>query len=56
MDECSANTLPLPEDPSDEYARLPLCVQQYYSRDEYLWLTDEQQADLIRYETEPEWT
>ena len=56
MDEFSTSILPPQDGPNDDYARLPLCVQQYYSRDQYLWLTNEQQAGLIQHETEPEWT
>ncbi|MER2511287.1 MAG: hypothetical protein ABTQ25_02505 [Nitrosomonas ureae] len=41
---------------TDPYDELPEAVQQYYSRDEYLWLSDNQKARLIESETEPEWT
>ncbi len=44
------------ETPRDPYDELPDSVRQYYSRQEYLWLTDQQKADLIQTETEPEWT
>ena len=44
------------ETPSDPYEELPEPVRQYYSRQDYLWLTDEQKAHLIQTETEPEWT
>lgn len=40
----------------DEYEALPDSIRQYYSRQEYLWLSDQQKADLIQQETEPEWT
>jgi hypothetical protein len=38
------------------YEELPECIRQYYSLNEYLFLTDAQKADLIRDNTEPEWT
>ena len=41
---------------SDPYEQLPEAVRQYYSRSEYLWLSDDQKAHLIENETEPEWT
>ncbi len=41
---------------SDPYEQLPEAVRQYYSRSEYLWLSDGQKAHLIENETEPEWT
>lgn len=40
---------------NDDYAKLPECVQQYYSREEFLWLSEEQKAGLIQAECEPEW-
>lgn len=41
--------------PLDEsYDTLPECVRQYYSREEYRWLTDSQKAALMRREIEPE--
>ena len=43
-------------DSPDPYEQLPEAVRQYYSRSEYLWLTDDQKAHLIEAETEPEWT
>lgn len=39
----------------DDYDSLPESVRQYYSREEYLWLSDEQKANLVQSETEPEW-
>ncbi len=42
--------------PSDPYDQLPEAIQQYYTRSEYLWLSDAQKATLIQSETEPEWT
>lgn len=42
--------------PSDPYDALPEAIRQYYSRTEYLWLSDDQKAHLIEAETEPEWT
>ena len=41
---------------TDPYDTLPDAIRQYYSRTEYLWLTDQQKADLMQHETEPEWT
>jgi len=41
---------------SQPYDELPECIRQYYSRNEYLWLGDAQQARLIEQECEPEWT
>lgn len=40
--------------PDDPYDELPICVRQYYSREEWLWLSDQQKNDLIQHETEPE--
>lgn len=42
--------------PRDPYDELPEAIQQYYSRNDYLWLTDAQKTALIQDETEPEWT
>lgn len=49
MDESSS----IPHDPYDD---LPEAINQYYSRQEYLWLTDAEKAALLQRETEPEWT
>ena len=38
----------------DEYDRLPEAVRQYYSRNEWSWLSDKQKANLEQTETEPE--
>lgn len=38
----------------DDYDRLPMAIKQYYSRSEYLWLTESQKAELQRTETEPD--
>lgn len=40
--------------PHDPYDDLPEAIQQYYSRQEYLWLTDAQKATLMQDETEPD--
>lgn len=42
--------------PAEEtpYASLPECVRQYYTEQEYLWLSDKRKADLEQEETEPE--
>jgi hypothetical protein len=40
----------------DPYDALPEVIRQYYSRNEYLWLTDDQKAHLFQENTEPEWT
>jgi len=39
--------------PIDPYDQLPEAVRQYYSRREYLWLTDAQKDNLMQDETEP---
>ena len=39
----------------DEYAALPEPIKEIYTRQEYLWLSDEQKASLIDQECEPEW-
>jgi hypothetical protein len=41
--------------PSEDYDSLPEVVKQYYSLNEYLWLTEEQKAKLVQTETEPDW-
>ena len=38
------------------YEQLPEAIRQYYSLQEYLWLSDGQKANLMQEETEPEWT
>lgn len=43
-------------DASSEYDDLPEAVRQYYSLNEYLWLTEHQKQLLLQDETEPEWT
>ena len=48
-------TQPQPE-ANQPYDTIPECIRQYYSRDEYLWLSDDQKARLIEQECEPEWT
>lgn len=53
MSSAMADSLPTPSDPYDQ---LPECIRQYYSRSEYLWLSDDQKAHLIESECEPEWT
>lgn len=52
----SSQTAGSSEIPSGPYDELPDPVRQYYSRQDYMWLTDEQKAHLIQTETEPEWT
>lgn len=42
--------------PAGPYDDLPDAIKQYYSRSEYLWLTDSQKSTLQQDETEPEWT
>lgn len=38
----------------DPYLQLPECIRQYYARDEWLVLSDDQKTSLIQTETEPE--
>lgn len=45
----------LSESGQDEYDALPDPIKDIYSRQEYLWLSDEQKASLIDQECEPEW-
>lgn len=52
----SSQTAESSETRSSPYDELPDPVRQYYSEQEYLWLTDQQKALLIQTETEPEWT
>ena len=52
MNECDS----IHENHHDDYEELPECIRQYYSRSEYLWLSDNQKAHLIESECEPEWT
>lgn len=40
---------------NDDYDSLPEVIKQYYSKEDYLWLSDEQKAKLVQSETEPEW-
>lgn len=39
----------------DDYDRLPEAIKFGISRHEYLWMTDDQKANLIQQECEPEW-
>lgn len=39
----------------DEYDALPDSVRQYYSYDEYRWMSEAQRADLIQSNTEPDY-
>lgn len=39
---------------SDPYLDVPECIRQYYSREEWLCLSDAQKTNLIQTETEPE--
>lgn len=39
---------------TDPYEDLPEAIRQYYSRAEWLVLTDDQKANLIQTETEPD--
>lgn len=41
-------------DMQDEYERLPESIKAIYSAKEWLWLSDERKASLMREETEPE--
>ena len=45
----------LSEAGQDEYAALPEPIKEIYTRQEYLWLSDEQKANLIDQECDPEW-
>jgi hypothetical protein len=45
----------LSEAGQDDYAALPEPIKEIYTRQEYLWLSDEQKASLIDQECEPEW-
>ena len=42
-------------DSADPYNQLPECLQQYYSREQYMWLSDAEKGCLEQTETEPEW-
>ena len=48
------NSRSMPQLTNDDYEALPECIRQYYSRQEYLWLSDQQKQDLLRAETEPD--
>lgn len=56
MSSPTADALSSLSSPPDPYDQLPAVIRQYYSRNEYLWLTDAQKAHLIEDNTEPEWT
>lgn len=46
---------PVPEKPGeDEYARLPRSLQLAYTREEYLWLSDNEKGTLAQRECEPD--
>jgi hypothetical protein len=42
-------------DSDDPYNQLPECLQQYYTREQYMWLSDAEKGRLEQTETEPEW-
>lgn len=48
------STRALAPQPTTGYDQLPMAIRQYYSCDEYLFLTDSQKLDLLRSETEPD--
>ncbi len=39
----------------DDYDRLPEPIKLSYTRAEYLWLSDEEKANLEQKECDPEW-
>lgn len=43
-----------PHQAADPYDQLPMAIRQYYSRNEFLFLTDGQKQDLLQNETEPD--
>lgn len=45
----------IPTHQPDPYDQLPECIQQYYTREQYLWLSDDEKGRLEQTETEPEW-
>ena len=40
---------------SDDYEQLPEPIKLSYTRAEYLWLSEDEKANLITQECEPEW-
>ena len=46
-------TLPLVND-DDEYANLPTPIQMRYTREQWLWLSDDEKVRLMANETEPD--
>lgn len=48
------STHPKTHTPGDPYDQLPFAIRQYYSRTEYLSLTDSDKQDLIQSNTEPD--
>ncbi len=52
--EPSSTHRSIPMSRPDDYDRLPMAIRQYYTRQEYLFLTDEQKTNLQRTETEPD--
>lgn len=36
----------------DDYRNLPECIRMLYTREQWLWLTDDEKATLIQRETE----
>lgn len=39
---------------TDPYNELPTAVRQYYTREQWLWLSDTEKATLVQRECEPE--
>lgn len=39
---------------ADPYLELPECIRQYYNRTEWMYMSDEQKANLELTETEPD--
>lgn len=46
---------PLAEARQDDYEQLPEPIKSTYSREEFMWMSDQQKNDLIQQECEPEW-
>lgn len=55
MSSRTDSALSVPTDSPDPYDKLGDALQQYYTRQEWLWLSDAEKARLEQTETEPEW-
>jgi hypothetical protein len=42
-------------DVPSEYAKLPPCIQQYYTPQQWAWLSAREKQQIVQFETEPDY-